>query len=304
MLFASSLAGCGPLSNNQSSQSQKSAPLEQTSSEASTDKNPQDSAKNVQASIAIPPRYDSRPPKPGQSPSQTMPNGLPALQTKGVNVDTLFAQDITDSNTRFARIENAVLDLRREFESFKPAITRLVAVESDIQDLIKQLDILLRTEQSSPPPMATSPPPTPVSAPTPPPPKLQAQDTIDAPHKEPAAPPKAVNGSTVVQSLRIGEHGDKTRLVLDVNRQTAYSTDLDNQENLLIIETPDAGWSGDQQQSFSKSQLLRSYSVKAMNDGKGSRVIISLKRGTKILKEQALPPGKNPNHRIFIDLQK
>ena len=307
MLFAGLTASCGPLTDTpKPEQTLNSAP----SSENLISPNAQSqasstSALEVPAPIAMPPSYSDRPPEPGQMQSSTMPNGLPALQPKGINVESLFATKINDSDQRFARLENAVLDLRREFETFKPAITRLVAVESDIQDLIKQLDILLRNEPMAPPmPLKPETGPTPLTAADQAPPP-NARAISPAPPQPPAAPPapKAVSGKTVVKALRVGQHSDKIRLVLDVSKKTSYSADLDAEEKLLIIELPEAQWNAARQQSFARSELLQSYSVEPINDGAGSRVVMTLKRPTQLIKQQALPPGNgNADHRIFLDL--
>ena len=251
----------------------------------------------VPAPVALPPQYGSRPGANGANQTPTLPNGLPALQPKGVNVGNLFAENISDTNSRFTRLENAVSDLRREFETFKPSIVRLVAVESDIQDLIKQLDVLLRNEPPAQPVPMAAQPPTPLSP----------ADQAAPPSPKPQPPPPQSNyssssGGPVVKSLRIGQHSGKVRLVMDASSQTPYTVDLDNQENLLVVELPEARWTGAMQQSFSRSALLNSYSVEPINNGNGSRVILSLKKSTQILKEQALPPGTNPNYRIFMDL--
>jgi hypothetical protein len=241
----------------------------------------------------------------------TMPNGLPALQPKGVNVGDLFAENITDSNKRFERLENAVTGLRQEFESFKPAIVRLVAVESDIQDLIRQLDILLRNEPTAPPePLTPQPEEARLSSadqaepPAPPPP---AQDPpVPRPKEQPPPleqPTRPAAGHFVVNAMRMGQHSDKLRLVLDVSGETAFNVDLDNQENLLVIELPEAGWNAERERRYDSSPLIRSYSVESIGEGRGSRVILSLKKPTQLLKQQALPPGNNPNYRIFLDLK-
>jgi hypothetical protein len=96
--------------------------------------------------ISLPPGTGDRPLLPGQSGTQYMPNGLPALApARGVNADTMFAEKIKDEAARFKRLENAVADMRREFEAIKPAIVRLSAVEGDMQDLIGQLQSLTGT---------------------------------------------------------------------------------------------------------------------------------------------------------------
>ena len=307
MLFVGLTTSCGPLTGTPKPKpSSNTAPSsENLIGQDGQSQTSSGSALEVPPPVAMPPNYGSRPGQPGQMHSTTMPNGLPALQPKGINVDSLFAENISDTNQRFARLENAVLDIRREFETFKPAITRLVAVESDIQDLIKQLDMLLSSEPAAPP-MPLMPEAAPTSL-TPsdqaPPPNAGSIASPAQPPTQPRAPaPTAASGGPVVKSLRIGQHSDKVRLVLDVSKTTPYSADLDAQERLLIIELPGAQWNAARQQSFSRSKLLQSYSVEPINNGAGSRVVITLKGPTQLIKQQALPPGSNPNHRIFLDL--
>lgn len=304
MLFAGLTASCGPLTDSPKSRSaSNSAPSSENLIGQNTESQPAStSALEVPPPVALPPSYNDRPAQPGEMPSRTMPNGLPALQPKGVNIDGLFAEKISDSDRRFTRLENAVLDLRREFETFKPAITRLVAVESDIQDLITQLDILLRNEPAppAPPPM----PLTPQTSPEPLRPADQAQAPAPPSPQTPTASvqPQAIGTGPAVKALRVGEHSDKVRLVLDISQKTPYTADLDAQEKLLILELPEARWNAAPRQSFARSALLQSYSVEPINDGAGSRVILTLKRPTQLIKQQALPPGSNPNYRIFLDL--
>lgn len=245
------------------------------------------------------------------SASPTMPNGLPALQPfKGVKVEQLFSENIRDADQRFDRLENAVIDLRREFEVVKPAIVRLVAVESDIQNLVDQLEVMLRNE-----PGATSPAPQALVQND-----LEERDMAPPPAADPQpAPPAAssppektattqINSSSGVtaKNLRAGIHDTYIRLVIDANRKTPYSYSLDNEENLLIIELPEAQWSGPRQKTLKPLPLLQSYSVDASSNGSGSLIAIVLDKDTRVLKAQALPPGSsnNPNFRIFIDLAK
>lgn len=310
MLLSGFTASCGLVpGSSQNSQNQKPS---QNSTQTDAQPNAQTSASGNAVSIpppvALPPSYGDRPDgTPNQSGQQpTLPNGLPALQAKGVNVDELFAQDVTNTDQRFDRLENAVLDLRREFESFKPAIVRLVAVEADIQDLIEQLDVLLRTE---PAPVVQAP--TPLS----PAPRIEVEDTPQietkpkvAPPPEPApqpAPQPSVDtsGPTRVSALRVGRHSNKLRLVMDVTRKTDFTIDLDNQEHILIIEMPSAQWATSEQKNFGSSPLLSSYTTESINDGQGTRVVITLKKSTSLIKSQGLPPGPTPYYRIYADLQ-
>ncbi len=282
-----------------------------------TSQNTQNNAQ-IGTPIAIPPRFNTdKPLKPGQTGTAYMPNGLPALKPmKGLNADTLFSENIKNTNKRFDRVENAVVDIRKEFDSYKPSIVRLAAVESDIQNLIKELEVLL---QETPTPQ----PPLDLNAHNANEPTLDVQQLNPVPKQPPElktppkkALPKAVKKvekkpppvikhykDTVVQNLRAGEHADKIRIVLDTNKQSNFSIDLDNDEKLIIIELPDARWIGDKTKTFKSSKLLESYTIETLNDGKGTMIVLSLRKATKILSEKRIgPDGNNGYHRIYFDL--
>ena len=100
------------------------------------------------------------------------------------------------------------------------------------------------------------------------------------------------------QGMRIGEHGNMTRLVIDLSGAVSYSYDLDNAENLLVIELPGADWTGQQADTLKNSPLVQSWNVQAMENGQGSRLIINLRKGVKVMKDSALT---SPS-RIVFDL--
>jgi hypothetical protein len=280
-----------------------------------------------------------------------MPNNLPALQPHGVDLQQLLAVDITDPIERIKRLENAVIEMRRDFDAVLPSIVHLVAVEQDMQNLSKQLGTLLQNEPQSdaaapggeeavarplsppgPTPGTASPVPlaaipvspvvaTPAAAtpappnPSPEPVAPQTKPPVPAPALIPPAPapaPKASSGGKAeetkntglhVRTLRIGEHPDKTRLVLDASGPAAYQADLDNDENLLIVELPGAGWAGTKEGSSAKSPLIKSWSVQPLENGKGNRLIIQLKKAALIISQSTLPPGNGNPFKIVIDLK-
>ncbi|MGZ9109229.1 MAG: hypothetical protein ACXW4B_10475 [Micavibrio sp.] len=270
-------------------------------------------------SVPAPPDSSDRPLQAGQSGTTYMPNGLPALQARGLNPEMLFAEKLKDEDARFARLENAVVDMRKEFESVKPAIIRLAAVEEDMQILLQQLEMLVQGG----PPVMDAPPPVPVEE-TALPPQQQAtvspqpltpsppaaaepepEPVIESPVAEapvvapPAAePPLSATGPTV-KNVRVGEHSGTTRLVFDMNGKTKFTHDLDNTEKLLLIELPEAGWTAPRQWSSADAPLIESWSVQAMEGGKGSRLIIRLRRAVTIATATALT---DPD-RIMFDLK-
>ncbi len=292
------------------------------SSNANITKKSENTPKNqgISAPIALPPAFNSTPLRPGQTNTQYMPNGLPALKPmRGINADTLFTENIKNTGDRFNRVENAVVDLRKEFDTYKPSIVRLAAVESDIQNLIKELEVLLQeTPASQPPQMLVEPSEHQLQvtqlAPqqiTPPEPQkiVQVPQHIEkekppekkSPPKK-ASPPPSHDG-VVALNLRVGEHADKSRIVFDTNHRTNFSIDLDNDEKLIIIELPKARWIDGSSKTFKGSKLLESYSIEPLNNGTGTMIVLSLKKTTKILREKRLSPdSENAYHRIYFDL--
>jgi N-acetylmuramoyl-L-alanine amidase len=99
--------------------------------------------------LTVPPNSADRPPAPGTTGAPKTADGLPALQVKGTNT-ALFSQRMSDEADRLDRLENAVQELRNDFDAMAPAIVRLVAIEGDIQALIQQLEAITGTPDSQP----------------------------------------------------------------------------------------------------------------------------------------------------------
>lgn len=232
------------------------------------------------------------------------PGGM--LGSLGLNLENYFAEDIQDPITRIRRVENAVIAIQEDLKAMAPPIQRLVAVENDIQELVGQLEILLESEAEPPPyspytsPGTQAPAPLAETAPAPTP-QPQAQPV---PSQPPAAytPPASITGPAVT-ALRIGEHPDKVRLVLDVSGDTAYRADLDNMEKILVVELPDADWSAAREKTFGKTPVLQSYRVDSLN-GEGSMLIVQLKQSSAITYQSKIDALSGTGKRIVIDLRR
>ena len=294
------------------------------------------------APLAAPPGSDERPPEAGSLGRGIDYDGLPSMQpAKGVNVsvDTLFEQDIKDPIERVKRVETAVLEMRRDLDASLPAIKRLVAIEKDIQLLTSQLQTLLNQEPAPQAPAPLTPEDTSLAnefdsagiapredqAPEPageeesPAPAAPAITPPNAPERmaqsppatapPAAAPPPAPppDQSTVAGlrglGLRLGEHDDKTRIVIDLSGPVTYRHDLDNGEKILVIELDKANWAGPASQTLS-SPLIQSYSTQPMENGGGTRLIISLKQATAVTSESLLGPEGASGWRLLLDLKK
>jgi hypothetical protein len=118
----------------------------------------------------------------------------------------------------------------------------------------------------------------------------------------PAPATPATSAAAGVNDLRVGEHADATRLVLDLSATAAYTADLDNDEHLLVVELPGASWSGAKKGTSPKSPTVSSWTVEPREDGHGSRLIVQLKKNAKISYERLLPATKTTSPKIVIDL--
>lgn len=273
--------------------------------------------------LIAPPGSGNRPPAPGTTGLQKNADGLPILQPpRGVNTKALFAEEIRDTDHRMTRLENAVQEIRNDFDAISPSIIRLVAIEQDIQDLVGQLEILLKEEpvpeaNSAPIPAVANAEPLPLGQPAKTEPAIPAAvppapTAVPAPSATPPVPagqaaphtplPQAGVGSSQVLDLRIGEHAEKTRIVLDTSTAVAYSTDLDNDEKLLLVELPEAKWNAPSTKSFGNSPMLESYRTEPLNDGQGTLLVLQLRHPARILFKGSMAATSGNGKRIVIDV--
>lgn len=286
--------------------------------------------------IAAPPGADEQPPLPGVTGTPKTPDGLPALTAKGTNT-ALFSAQMSNEVDRLERLENAVQELRNDFDAMAPAIVRLVSIEKDLQNLIGQLDMLTSGEAAAavPPieetalleaeavqPTSVPLPPIPADAApaqatdmpaplTPPVPQAAPQASAPpvapvpvpapAPAPTPAASPAAKTAAAAVTAIRIGQHPGKVRIVLDLKGKSSYTADLDNAEKILVVELPEASWSAAAQQNFGGNPVIASYTTEAMSDG-GTRLIIQVKSSTSIVYQGVMGAEGGADNRVIIDL--
>lgn len=295
--------------------------------------------------VAAPPGAEDQPPLPGTTGTQKTADGLPVLSAKGANT-ALFSTKMSSEVDRLDRLENAVQELRNDFDAMAPAIVRLVSIEKDLQNLIGQLDMLTNGAAAAPVPaieesnLDVMTPPQPVDAPMPPtetaapladpvPPAPQSADPATlVPAQEPVAPPvtaaapasppaavavptpsapqqaaPAASGVNV-SAIRIGEHPDKIRIVLDLTGKTGFRADLDNGEKILVVELDNAGWAAAAQKTFAPSDpLFSSYKTEKMGDN-GTMLIVQLKKTSSIAYKSAVGDAAAGTGKIIIDLKK
>lgn len=242
----------------------------------------------------------------------------------GVRDGALFAEPASNPDRRMERLESAVQQLRNDFDIISPTIMRLVSVEKDLQSLIKQIEVFLTPEPLAPVPVQTAAPsftgPAPGEAlarpsdsaplslqPDREPERkedVQNKATAQSPANQAVAPtPQIPSGAPQVYNLRVGEHPDKTRIVLDVNEKVSFNTDLDNGEKILLVELPSTQWSTSPSKTYGKKSLLTSYKTSTVNQGSGSLLILELKSTASILNSSIIPGKEGKGKRIVIDIK-
>lgn len=258
------------------------------------------------------PQHNAQAPVPQQQP-------LPA---QGLKTDLLFAEKITDPEARFARIEYILTDMYQDIQDMKDSLqetqmstapviltmpddtiidTSMPADLISIPDANSQPTVLMPEEsakEDKPADIAGTEEAEPEEKKDPPKPAVKPETSNN--EKADKSDTEAKASGNGVQSVRIAEQPDQqTRIVLDLKNKANYTHDLDNDEHLLIVELPETSWSTSKSANLRAPSLVESWSAQPMEDGKGSRMIIKLRRDAKVASKEML---KNPD-RIVIDLQ-
>ena len=226
----------------------------------------------------------------------TKANEIPRAFPNNVNNKNLFGQNIRSDGDRLDRLERSVQSLRNDFDTVQPSIRRLMAIESDIQELIGELR-QLSEEPSMAQPM-TAPAPVTQTYRQPEPVKKTRASKKKSYQKKSA--PAVQGGMATIYDVRSGEHPGKTRMVLDVNTKTSYNVDIDNNENIMVIDLPNTNWTAATSKAFPKSSVISSYNVEKSDAG--NLMIIQLKKNARIGYEATLPSNSGSGKRIVLDI--
>lgn len=258
---------------------------------------------------------NNAPPAPAASNTTNTPQAE-AMETlrvlsapKGLNTQRLFAEPVSDGTARFNRLEREVQDLRDDFDLVSPAITRLVAVEKDMRDLMNQLETLVASDTQAdqiivqnaeappaiPPTTVAEPQTNAIAAPT------SVTQPIVAPvaASQPAPAVAAASGINV-KDLRIGEHADKTRIVLDMSGEVPFTATVNGDGMGMVVTFPGAGWQTDASWSSDVSPLVRSYTASATADG-GTRLDVTFAEKASLKYKGFIKP-RNDLSRLVLDL--
>jgi hypothetical protein len=222
----------------------------------------------------------------------------------------MFAMPVSSAEHRMKRIEDAIVALRQDMNTMLPMIVQSVsdkkqsggsytkpAQAQPAHNNTVDMSAIMRSSQQAMQQTQNHASAYPAS--------YGAKGTASA-AKTAWTPPMydtaahGANGPEVMK-LRFGGEKGTTRLVFDVAGSTPYRFDLDNGENILIIELPNASWGAARSWTAAKPDLVKSYSVQDMNGG--SRVILQLTRPANVVKDMLLKAGSYKYDRIVLDLR-
>lgn len=110
-----------------------------------------------------------------------------------------------------------------------------------------------------------------------------------------------MDGTAKVTDFRVGQHGDKARLVFETTDKVSYNYDLDNAEGLMIVTLSGARWDYASEQAFANHAFLSSYKAIEGKTGETS-VIFQLKNPAKVEWVQSLEPVAGKGYRLIMDL--
>lgn len=193
------------------------------------------------------------------------------------------AQEIDeDTNIRVVRLENQVNDLHNDFKKLMPNLSPSNAemVEAAPVPAEKPEIVIAKAEPTAP--QIT----------------IKKADNLPPPEK---ITPAAGNASSNVTGVRVGVYPERTRLVLDVSAESKFTYDLDNNEKLLIIDLPQAGWTAATEQALAENAVIKGYAAKPAPNG-GVTVAVELKKPAKLTMSTALGPNEMYGHRIVFDV--
>ena len=150
--------------------------------------------------------------------------------------------------------------------------------------------------------------PTRVAAAVIPPSKPVISGAVTPPVKPVSAPQGFVKSGSAtttrgaaITDVRIGQHPDKTRIVLDASANANFEYQMDEQKNVLVVKLHGVRWAAAEKRVFSSHPLLLAYLAKPLDDG-GTLLAIKMKQPAKLLFKSILPPAAGKSFRIVFDV--
>lgn len=229
------------------------------------------------------------------------PTPMPAI---GLKTDEMFTVALSDDNERFVRLENAVQQLTDKINAMDPAMTRLMQIDRDMNNITHQLEILINERKAI---AVKQPEFKEVRAEMAPTNEVVSENKTLPEKIEPAGGNTPVQNTSfpknILQNIRIGDHSDKTRIVFETSEKPDFSFEIDNLENLMMIDTPQMVIDFNPTSLAQKSSLIDD--IQITQNSENQKLVLALAQHTEKINQGYFPPdSKHPYHRLFIDLKR
>jgi len=245
--------------------------------------------------------------------------------SEGLKLTPLFTTPLSDTDARIKRLEDAVQSVRNDFDTIMPTMVRTAAMGNNIENLVGKLNELNGVTDTPPSdqPMVLPPdlPPLNITdglspaedrelldedclldefcdsseedktAATAAPTALSRPVTAE---KAAAPIPGAVGD---IKAIRIGDHPDMTRLVLDMTAKATVTATLQNDGKQLVLDLPQMNWTAKKTaDALRGAKLISSYKYE------NGKLILDLLQPAQIKTQQVLPGENGSGFRYVIDL--
>jgi N-acetylmuramoyl-L-alanine amidase len=133
---------------------------------------------------------------------------------------------------------------------------------------------------------------------------LLRDDTVVPSPKPPLAQPNAplpTIAPPIIMGVRIGEHRDRTRFVVEVSDPVAMRTFTLSSPNRVVIDMPVVQWHLDAPPRPTGQGVVRSYRYGLFRPG-NSRFVIDLNMAVSVSNALVIPPTGGYGYRVVIDL--
>ncbi len=111
----------------------------------------------------------------------------------------------------------------------------------------------------------------------------------------------ALAATAVVTDVRVGEHGQSTRFVLELDRQVKFSVFMLANPYRVVIDLPEVGWRLPPRPLPSNTGLLNQFRYGLFKAGT-SRIVLDVKGTAAVEKTFLLGPEGGAGYRLVVDL--
>lgn len=133
---------------------------------------------------------------------------------------------------------------------------------------------------------------------------LIGEESLSGGGSSPAAKDDSSGGDrfATVKDIRVGEHPDKVRLVLDLSAPIDYKIEEGDTGLIVLIDLPGSDWQAKAADDLNNSRVLKGFSTEALPDG-GTRLILKAREQMTVKDHELLPEDDGQGNRLYIDLE-